>query len=329
MPRLFDSLKVGTLAFRNRIVMPPMATEFSTSKGEVTDRLMKHYTERAKDLGLLIVEHTYVTPEGRVSSHQLGVYSDELVPGLKKLVETIHTHGTPTALQITHGGSAATRAVCGVQPLAPSPVTLPRGGEMPRALSQDEIRRIVKAFTEAACRASEAGFDAVEIHGAHGFLLSQFLSPLTNKRTDDYGGPLENRLRLALEIITGIKEELGSSFPLLYRLGAEDLFPGGLSLEEGARAAKIIADASVNIIDVSGGLGGSRPAGLEGPGYFVPQAAAVKKVAKVPVIGVGGITTAEDADIIIRSGKVDLVAVGRAILKDPEWASKAIRSMAH
>jgi 2,4-dienoyl-CoA reductase-like NADH-dependent reductase (Old Yellow Enzyme family) len=327
MPRLFDSLKAGALAFRNRIVMPPMATELSTAKGEVTDRLVKHYTERAEDLGLLIVEHTYVAPEGRVSPHQLGVYSDELVRGLKSLVEAVHTYGTPVTLQITHGGGAATRAICGVQPLAPSAVSLPRGGEVPRALSHGEIRGIIRAFTEAARRASEAGFDAVEVHGAHGFLLNQFLSPLTNKRTDDYGGSLENRLRLALEIINGIKEELGRAFPLLYRLGADDLLPGGLTIEEGARAAKMIAGAGVDIIDVSGGLGGSRPAGFSGPGYFVPQAAAVKKVAGVPVIGVGGITRAEEADAIIRSGEVDLVAVGRTILKDPEWASKAIQSL--
>jgi len=326
MPRLFDPLKVGALAFRNRIVMPPMATESSTSKGEVTNSLVKHYTERAEDLGLLIVEHTYVAPEGRVSPHQLGVYSDELIPGLKSLVEAVHTYGMPIALQITHGGSAATRAICGVQPLAPSAVSLPRGGEVPRALSHDEIGGIIRAFTEAAHRASEAGFDAVEVHGAHGFLLNQFLSPLTNKRADDYGGSLENRLCLALEIITGVREELGRAFPLLYRLGADDLLPGGLTIEEGARAAKMIADAGVNIIDVSGGLGGSRP-DLKGPGYFVPQAATVRKVAGVPVIGVGGITTAEEADTIIRSGKVDLVAVGRAILKDPKWASEAIQSL--
>jgi len=300
-----------------------MATEFSTAKGEVTNRLVKHYVERAEDLGLLIVEHAYVAPEGRMSAHQLGAYSDKLILGLKRLTEAIHRFETPIALQITHGGSATTKATCGVQPLGPSPIANPRGGEVPRALSREEIRDIVAAFTEAARRASEAGFDAVEIHGAHGFLLSQFLSPLTNKRTDEYGGALENRVRLALEVIKGIRVQLGEEYPLLYRLGADDLLPGGLTLEEGTQAAKMIANAGVNIIDVSGGLGSRSD--LKGPGYYVPLAAAVKEAAGVPVIGVGGITTAEEADTIIRSGKVDLVAIGRAILKDSKWASEAIR----
>ena len=325
MPRLFDSLKVGRLNLRNRIVMPPMATEFSTTKGEVTYRLVKHYVERAKDLGLLIVEHTYVAPEGRMSTHQLGAYSDELISGLKRLTEAIHTFETPVALQITHAGSATTEATCGVQPLGPFPIDNPRSGEVPRALSREEIGGIVAAFTEAARKAFEAGFDAVEIHGAHGFLLSQFLSPLTNKRTDKYGGALEKRARLALEVIKGIRVQLGEGYPLLYRLGADDLLPEGLTLEEGTQAAKMIADAGVNIIDVSGGLGSRSD--LKGPGYYVPLAAAVKEAAGVPVIGVGGITTAEEADTIIRSGKVDLVAIGRAMLKDSKWASKAIRSL--
>jgi len=325
MPRLFDALKVGCLNLRNRIVMPPMATEFSTAKGEVTDRLVKHYVERAEDLGLLIVEHTYVTPEGRMSAHQLGAYSDELISGLKRLTEAVHKFETPIALQITHGGSATTKATCGVQPLGPSPVANPRGGELPRALSREQIRGTVVAFAEAAGRALEAGFDAVEIHGAHGFLLSQFLSPLTNRRVDEYGGALENRVHLPLEVIKSIREQLGKGYPLLYRLGADDMLPGGLTLEEGTQAAKMIADAGVNIIDVSGGLGSRSD--LKGPGYYVPLAVAVREVARVPVIGVGGITTAEEADTIIRSGKVDLVAIGRAILKEPKWASKAIGSL--
>ena len=327
MPRLFDPLMVGVLEFRNRIVMPPMATELSTLKGEVTDRLVDHYDERGEDLGLLIVEHTYVARWGRLSPRQLGINSDELIPGLRRLVEAVHAHGTPIALQITHAGGVTTRGVCDTQPLAPSSVMHPRGREVPRAMNKGEIEETARAFIEAARRAAEAGFDAVEIHGAHGFLLSQFLSPLTNRRADEYGGPLENRVRLALRIIEGIKKELGRSFPILYRLGAEDLMPGGLTIEEGTMAAKMIAEAGVDIVDVSGGLIGSRPPVLKGPGYFVPQAAAVKEAAGVPIIGVGGITTAEEADAIIRSGKVDLVAVGRAILKDPKWASKAIRGL--
>lgn len=328
MTRLLDSLEVGPLELRNRIVMPPMATRLSTPRGEVTDRLVEHYVERSKDLGLLIVEHSYVAPEGRLRLNQPGVHSDDLIPGLERLVEAVHAYGTPIALQINHAGGATTRDVCGVQPLAPSPLMHPtRGRELPRALSGEEIEEIIEAFKEAARRVAEAGFDAVEVHSAHGFLLSQFLSPLTNKRNDEFGGLLENRVRLPLRIIEEIRKELGPDYPILYRLGAEDMMPGGLTLEDGVKAAKMIAGKGVSIIDVSGGLIGGRPPGLEGPGFFVPQAADIREATGIPVIGVGGIKTAEEADTIIRSGKVDLVAVGRAILKDPRWASKALSSL--
>lgn len=325
VPGLLDPMKAGLLELRNRIVMPPMATRLSTPRGEVTDRLVEHYADRSRELGLLVVEHSYVTSEGRIRVNQLGAYSDSLIPGLRRLVGAVHEKGTPIALQINHAGGATTREVCGVQPVAPSPVMHPRRGqELPRPLGGEEVKGIIQDFRDAARRAAAAGFDAVEVHGAHGFLLGQFLSPLTNRRDDEFGGPLENRVRLSLRIIEEIRDELGSDFPILYRISAEDLMPGGLTLKEGVEAAKMIAEKNVSIMDVSGGLVGSRPEGLAGPGYFVPQAAAVKEAVEIPVIGVGGITTADEADSIIRSGKVDLVAVGRAILKDPKWASKAV-----
>lgn len=327
MPRLFDPIRLGSLQLRNRIVMPPMATEYSTAEGMVSDKLIVHYAERAQVLGLLVVEHTYVATEGKLSQHQLGGYSDKLVPGLKKIADAVHLQETPIALQVTHGGGACVREICGVQPVAPSSVMMPRSTEVPRELSRTELQGVINRFSDAAQRAAEAGFDAVEIHGAHGFLLSQFLSPLTNNRNDEYGGPLENRVRLAVEVIHEIRDRLGSNYPLLYRLGAEDQLPNGLTLKEGIQAAKIIAEAGIDVIDVSGGLRGSQSSKITGPGYFVPQAAAVKKAAKVPVIGVGGIKTTQEADAIIQSRKVDLVAVGRAILRDPKWAFNAIKDL--
>ena len=328
MPRLQDPLQVGSLELRNRIVMPPMATRLANQRGEVTDRLLKHYVERSEDLGLLIVEHSYVTQRGRIRINQIGAHSDDLIPGLARLVDAVHENDTPIALQINHAGSTTTTDVCGSQPTAPSPVMHPRRGqELPQPLNVEEIEDVIHLFRDAARRAMEAGFDAVEVHGAHGFLLGQFLSPLTNKRRDEFGGPLENRVRLSCRIIEAVRRELGSDFPLLYRIGVDDMFPGGLTLREGVEAAGMIAEKGVDIMDVSGGLVGGRPEGLEGPGYFVPHAAAVKDVVDVPVIGVGGIVTAEEADEIIRSGRVDLVAVGRAILKDPKWAARAIDNL--
>ncbi len=223
---------------------------------------------------------------------------------------------------------ATSSYVTGVPPHAPSSVMHPRGKEMPEELSVDEIEDIMKNFKDAARRAVEAGFDAVEIHGAHGYLLSQFLSPITNKRRDEFGGTLENRVRLSCTIIEEIKRELGANSLVLYRLGVDDLIYGGLPLSEGVDAARMIVEKGVDVLDISGGLGGGGMDDLKGPGYFVPHAAAVKEAVDVPVIGVGGIQIAAEADAIIRSGRVDLVAVGRAMLKDPKWATRALEDLA-
>ena len=324
MVDLLYPLKAGSLELRNRLVMPPMATNYADEQGKVTDKLIKHYSNRARDLGLLIVEHTYVTKNGKTSSNQLGAYSSEFIPGLKQLVNAVHEFDTPIVLQINHGGSAASSTVTGMESVGPSPIIHPKRGGKPNPLTLDEIEDIIKYFKEAAMIAASAGFDGVEVHGAHGFLLSQFLSPLTNRRRDEYGGDLVNRVRLPCKIIEEIRSELGHSYPLLYRIGADDLLPGGITIDDGVEAAKYIAEKGVNIMDVSGGLGGSRGEGLVGPGFFIPQASEIKKALDIPVIGVGGITTADEADKFIRLEKVDLVAVGRAILRDPKWATNTI-----
>jgi 2,4-dienoyl-CoA reductase-like NADH-dependent reductase (Old Yellow Enzyme family) len=308
--------------------MPPMATNFASQKGEVTNRLIKHYADRAESLGLLIVEHSYISPQGRISLNQLGIYSDDLVPGMTKLVNAVHEYDTPIALQINHAGGTTTQDVCGTQPIAPSSIKHPRRGqEIPREMSMDEIEKVIENFIDAARRAMEAGFDAVEVHGAHGFLINQFVSPLTNKRHDEYGGPLENRVLLPCIIVERIRRELDPNFPLLYRIGVDDMLPGGITLDEGVKAARMITEKGIDIMDVSGGLLGSRPEGLDGPGFFVPHASTIRKALDLPVIGVGGITEINEADKIIRSGNVDLIAVGRAILKEPQWAKIALNEL--
>jgi 2,4-dienoyl-CoA reductase-like NADH-dependent reductase (Old Yellow Enzyme family) len=325
-----DPLKVGSLELKNRIVMPPMGTGYADTKGEVTEKLLKHYTDRSRDLGLLIVEHTYVAPQGRAGPNQLGIYSGDMVPGLTRLVEAVHEKGTPIAIQLNHGGGMSKSEVTGSKPVAPSPVVHPhRGVETPRQMSHDDIEGVISSFRDAARRANEAGFDAIEVHGAHGYLLGQFHSPVTNKRQDEFGGSLENRVRLSRRIVAEIKRDLGPDYPVLYRIGVEDAAPfsGGLSLQDGVESARMIVEAGVDIIDVSGGIGGGRPEGLEGPGFYVPHAAAVKGVVDVPVIGVGGIQTAEEASMIVRSGRVDLVAVGRAYLSEPRWATIAVKEL--
>ena len=321
MVNLLDILRVKGLTLKNRIVMPPMGTEYATAKGAVTQKLIEHYTQRSKNLGLQIIEHSYVALEGRISKRQLGAYDDNLVLGLKKLSRSVHATGTPVIMQINHAGGRCSEEVTGSKPVAPSP------SRKARKLRIDEIEALIEAFALATERAIRAGFDGVEIHGAHGFLLNEFFSPLTNKRTDRYGGSLENRIRFPLEVVNKVKEKVGRKL-LLYRIGADDLDPAGIQIKDSQKFAKKLEEAGVDIMDISGGICGSRPEQLKNKrGYFIPQAQQIKKAVNIPVIGVGGITEPEYANMIIQEGRVDLVAVGRALLKDPDWATKAIKNL--
>ena len=321
MVGLLDLLEVKGLTLKNRIVMPPMQTSLATTEGAVTDQLIEHYTRRSKALGLLIVEHSYVSLNGRLSERQLGIYDDSLVLGLEKLSSSIHATGTPVVIQINHAGRTASKETTGTKPVAPSP------SENARELRAEEIEALTEAFAKAAERAMKAGFDGVEVHGAHGFLLNQFFSPLANRRRDKYGGSLENRMRFPLQVVERVKELVGGRL-LLYRLGSDDLDPEGTKIEDSKKFAVKLEEAGVDIIDVSGGLCGSRPTQLKDKqGYFISQAQQIKEEVNVPVIGVGGITEPEYANSLIQRGRVDLVAVGRALLKDPDWAINAIKTL--
>jgi 2,4-dienoyl-CoA reductase-like NADH-dependent reductase (Old Yellow Enzyme family) len=256
-----------------------------------------------------------------LSLKQLGINDDELIGGLERLAGSIHALGTPVVVQISHAGGVANRNVIGAEPAGPSAT-----GKT-RELSRSEIEGLVEEFAVAAERAIKAGFDGVELHGAHGFLLNQFFSPLLNKRGDEYGGSLENRMRFPLMVVERVRESVGGRL-LLYRLGADDLAPNGTQVEDSAAFAVKLEQCGVDVVDVSGGMCGGEPKQLRSvKGYFVPQAYEVKKAVRVPVIGVGGITEAEYADRLVREGKVDLVAVGRALWKDPKWAEKAVEAL--
>ena len=321
MAGLLNSLEVKGLTLKNRIVMPPMQTSLATTEGAVTEKLIEHYTHRSRALGLLIVEHSYVSLDGRISERQLGIYDDSLVLGLERLSSNVHATGTPIVIQINHAGRIANKETTGTKPVAPSP-----NGNA-RELRVQEIEALTEAFAKAAERAMKAGFDGVEVHGAHGFLLNQFFSPLANRRRDSYGGSLKNRVRFPLEVVERVKERVGGRL-LLYRLGSDDLDPKGTKIEDSKKFAVKLQEAGVDLIDVSGGLCGSRPTELQNRrGYFIPQAQQIKEVVNVPVIGVGGITEPEYANSLIREGRVDLVAVGRALLEDPDWAVEATRTL--
>ena len=305
-----------------------MATGMATADGEVTDRHIKHYTTRARGgVGLIIVEHTYVAKGGRLHQGQMGLYDDKLIPSLRRLVEAIHAEGTKVVIQLTHAGAKAPGNITGEQPVGPWNVILPNGSEVPRPLTIPEIKAITVRFGEAAYRAMEAGSDSIELHGAHGFLLCQFLSPYTNRRDDAYGGDLAGRLLFSREVIKEVKTRLGENTPLFYRFGADDMIEGGLTRQEAKLAARHLEQAGVDVIDISGGLCGDGHERFTEQGYFIPLAEGIKRMVKVPVIGVGNITEPEYADRIVRGQRVDMVAFGRMLLSNPEFPEQAAQKL--
>jgi NADPH2 dehydrogenase len=321
LPGLIDPLKVKGYVLRNRIVMPSMQTGRASFEGAVTNRLINFYVRRSSALGLPIVEHAYVSPTGKIGPKQLGIYDDSLIGGFEKLARGLHEVGAPAVVQISHAGGVTNKKVIGTEPAGPSarPKT--------RMLEISEIQAIAEDFALAAERAVKAGFDGVELHGAHGYLLNQFFSPLLNKRADEYGGSLENRMRVPLLVVQKVCQRLNGKL-LLYRIGSDDLAPGGTHIEDSVVFAKKLEQSGVDIIDVSGGMCGSEPKQLKHvKGYFVPQASEIKKAVNVPVIGVGGITDAIFANKLVIECKVDLVAVGRAFWRDNQWAEKAIQTL--
>lgn len=329
MTYLLQPLKVRSMTLTNRLVMPPMATAKAEADGTVSRAVLDYYDEKSRGgyLSLIVIEHSYVSPEGKASNNQLSVAHDVMVPGLRRLAEIIHKNGSQVALQINHAGSATLKEVTGTTPLAPSAVQNPRRGDMPRELSQKEIDDIVKAFQKAARRAREAGFDAVEIHSAHGYLLNQFLSPLTNKRKDEYSGNIDNRIRVHLRVVEAVRTAVGPDFPIQMRLGASDYAEGGTSIKDSMHAARSIEKAGVDIIHISGGFCGYTPPDLSGQGYFAPLSQAVKTAVSIPVILTGGITEADAAEQLLAEKKADLIGVGRAVLQDSTWAKRAIESL--
>lgn len=326
-PHLFSPLDIKGLQLKNRVVMAPMGNRYPSYYYQVTQRLRDYYAERAKGgAGLIIVQFTCVAPEGRGSFYLTGLWDDSFIPGLRALVEDIHEAGAKVAVQLAHAGAAGRSLFTGTRPVAPSAIAL-KGGEMPKALSVSEIEELVESFGQAARRARDAGFDAVEFHAAHGYLLNQFLSPLWNQREDRYGGSLENRARFLLEILARTRQLLGESFPIMVRLCADEFLPGGISLSEGCATARLLEAAGVDVLDVTAGIGetsaGSVPSTFVPPGTLVPLAAAVRNAVGIPVIAVGKLHQPEIAEAVLTEGKADLIALGRALIADPYWPAKA------
>ncbi|KLU59589.1 NADH oxidase [Peptococcaceae bacterium CEB3] len=329
MALLLEPLQIKSLMLSNRLIMPPMASSKAEADGRVSREILDHYTERSKGayLSLIIIEHSYIQAEGKASKNQLSISDDCVTERLEHLADIIHRNGTKCIMQINHAGSAANKEIIGTIPLGPSAVPNPRKGGIPRELTREEIAVIVQAFHDAACRVKNAGFDGVEIHSAHGYLLNQFLSPLTNMRRDDYGGNIRNRIQLHLQVVESIRAAVGNDFPILLRLGASDFAAGGTTVEDSQIAAQEFEKAGVDVLDISGGFCGYSIPGIYGQGYFAPITEAIKQVVSIPVILTGGITEAQAAEQLLADGKADLIGVGRAIYKDSKWAQKAIESI--
>ena len=329
MSYLQEALTNGKLPLKNRLVMPPMATSKAEPDGRVSEELLGYYDEKSRGgaIGLVIIEHNHITMQGKNRAGQPSVADDAMIEGLSRLADVIHCNGSKTALQINHVGGTASRDVTGLDAVSPSAVPSPNGAPDPtlRALTADELAAIPGQFAAAARRTKAAGFDGVEIHSAHGYLLNQFFSPITNRRTDEYGGDVHGRIRLHLEVISAVREAVGEEFPILLRLGAADYLEGGSRIEDSVIAAAEFAKAGVDMLDISGGLSGfMRPDHTE-PGYFAELTEAIKSVVSIPVILTGGITEPAHAETLLAAGKADLIGVGRAILKDSGWALRAVR----
>ena len=329
---LESAIQVGNLLLKNRLVMPPMATERSEG-GEVSDALVKYYDEMSAGgwLGLIIQEHAFITLEGKASPNQISFAEDACIPGLKRITEVIHRNGVPVIAQLNHAGNAARREVTGMEAVSASCTLNPRAAsgekrDLPREMTQADIDRIVGCFADAAERAREAGYDGVEIHSAHGYLLNQFYSPLTNHRTDAYAGSsMEGRTRFHVQVASAIRERTGKDFLIALRLGAADYMEGGADVSEVPEAAGRFAAAGVDLLDISGGMCGFSRPGHNEPGWFAELSEAAATVAGLPVLLTGGIGEKEDAERLLREGKADLIGVGRAFLADHGLPQKWMR----
>lgn len=309
------------LRLTNRIVLPPMASGKAVN-GEVTEELIAHYRDYVvSGVGLVIVEHSYVNREGRASEHMLNACPNNQ-ENLTRLAHALKEAAVPVAMQLNHAGAQTNSRLTGGRVVSPSGIA-GRGDDAqadPVAMSEEDIRNVVQDFAAAARCVKEAGFDVIEIHSAHGYLLDQFYSPLTNRREDAYGGSLENRLRIHMEIIRAVKEVVGDEFPLMVRLGGSDYVEGGATIDDAVAAAKILEKEGVHAIDLSGGLcGWKNPGTNHAFGYFQDMSCRVTDAIDIPVMLTGGITTLAQAEALLAERCCDLVGIGRAFLANTEW----------
>ncbi len=324
---IFEPFIVKHMTMKNRIVMTPMGTNYGEQNGEMSFLHINYYEQRAKGgTGLIIVENASVfSPQGSNGTTQLRIDHDSYIPRLYKLCETVHKHGACIAIQINHAGASAQAMRTGVQPVSASDIPSKAGGETPRPLEKEEIYGIVRKYGEAAKRAQTAGFDAVEIHAGHSYLLSQFISPLTNKRTDEFGGSAENRARFARLVIEEVRRQVGPFFPIFVRISADEFLEGGNTLEDTLEYLQYF-EKEVDVFDVSAGLNASIQYQIDAnylpDGWRSYMAKAIKERYGKPCMTMGNIRDPKVANEILERGDADLIGMGRGLIADPEWVNK-------
>lgn len=329
LERVFTPWKIGRLEIKNRFVVPAMSCSFcEPMSGEVTQRYIDYYTAKAAGgFGLLITEYTTVNPNGKAVPGQPGLWNDDQIEGHKRLTESVHENGAKIFCQLHHAGRETVSALTGSPTISSSAVMSPLMPEMPHELTIDEIHSIVENFKDAAVRAKKAGYDGVEVHGGHGYFLAQFLSAYVNKRTDKYGGSFVNRARIVTEIIEGIKEKCGEDFPVSFRISTEEFTPGGNSIEEAKVFCLLAQDAGADVINASTGNYFNTDVTIGhasmGHAWLTNNSKAIREMLDIPVIAVNRINDPVLAESIIRGGKADAVAMGRASLADPAMPNKA------
>lgn len=328
MERLFSLFRLKQLEIPNRIVMPALASFLIEPYGTITEKTVEHYRRRASGgPGMIIVEACAVSPEGVVSAHQARIYDDRFVEGLSRIAEAIRSEGVVPAVQIHHGGRQTSAKVIGRRPLAPSPIPCPSIKGEVEPLTREGIQELVDKFATAALRARRAGFELVEIHGAHGYLVNQFLSPYSNKREDEYGGDLAGRARFACDIVREIRRRLGEEYPISFKISAEEFVPGGLTVEESIAILELLQEAGIDVVQVSAGNDATpewicQPMFME-KACLVPLAAKIRSALHIPVMAVGRINDPHLAESVLARGQADLVCVGRGLLADPDMPKKA------
>lgn len=327
---LFQPIKIGSMEVKNRLVVPPMGTNYANDDSTVSDQLVAYHRENAKGgYGLITIEVTAVSPTGKAIIREPGLWCDEQIAGYRRLADAIHEHGAKMSVQLHHAGRQTMSALInGQQPIAPSPLPCPFCQEVPHEMTTAEVYEMIENFVDAAERAQNAGADAVEVHGAHGYLIAEFMSTYSNRRTDEFGGSFYNRTRFPRLIVEGIRRRLGNGFPIIFRMSGEEKTVGGRAIAETRAIARMMEDTGVNALHIASGAYGSLEwiwGASDSPiAYMANFAEEVKKSVGIPVIAVGRINDPYIAEELVASDRVDMISIGRQSIADPHFPNKVL-----